>query len=63
IAFAHIIPNYAVDNLEYPTFTQAFERCSEEVENVYIDWKGLKQEQRKKIIEFCNEYGVEYKRI
>ncbi|MEM3369428.1 MAG: D-aminoacyl-tRNA deacylase [Candidatus Micrarchaeia archaeon] len=63
IAFAHLIPNYAVDSLEYPTFTHAFERSSEEVENVYIDWKGLKQGQRKKIIEFCNEYGVEYKRI
>ncbi len=63
IAFAHIVPNYAVDQLEYSAFTQAFERSCEEVENVYIDWKGLKQDQRKKIIEFCNEYGMEHKRI
>lgn len=63
VAFAHIIPNYAVDKLEYSTFVQALERTTEEIDSVYIDWKGLKQEQRKKIIDFSNEYGIEYKRI
>lgn len=63
IAFAHVIPNYAVNDLKYETFLQAFERSSEEVESIYIDWKGLKQEQRRKIISFCDEYGIEYKRL
>ncbi|MCX8202607.1 MAG: D-tyrosyl-tRNA(Tyr) deacylase [Candidatus Micrarchaeota archaeon] len=63
VAFAHIVPNYAIDSLEYETFIQAFERTTEEIDCVYIDWKGLRQEQRKKIIGFINEYGMEYKRI
>lgn len=63
IAFAHVIPNYAVEMLKYETFVQAFDRSKEEVESLYIDWKGLKQEQRKKVIEYCDEYGIQYKRI
>ena len=62
VAFAHIVPNYAAPKLEYETFIQAFERTTEEVEEVLIDWKGLKQQERDKIIGYCGRYGAEWKR-
>ena len=62
VAFAHIVPNYAAPNLEYETFIQAFERTTEEVEEVLIDWKGLKQQERTKITGYCERYGMEWKR-
>ncbi|MFH1328221.1 MAG: D-aminoacyl-tRNA deacylase, partial [Candidatus Bathyarchaeota archaeon] len=40
IAFAHIIPNYAVDKLEEETFLHAIEKSNPEF--IVIDWKGLK---------------------
>lgn len=63
VAFAHIIPNYAAGAIEYETFVQSIERSTEEVEKVLIDWKGLKQQERQKIIHFTEEYGIDYVRV
>lgn len=56
----HILPKYAVDDLEYETFVMGIERSTEKVEKVIIDWKGLEGEQRKKIMGFCNRYGIDF---
>ena len=56
----HIIPQYAVDDLEFETFKMGLERCTEKVERVLIAWKGLDAAQREKITRFCNEYGIEF---
>jgi len=63
IAFAHIIPNYAVEEIEYETFVQSIKRSTEEVEKVLIDWKGLKQKERQKILDFTKEFGIDYVRV
>lgn len=56
----HIIPKYAVDGLTYDAFVKGIEKSTEKIEKILIDWKGLNKEQREKIIEFCEEYGIEY---
>lgn len=58
LAFAHIIPNYAIDSLEEETFAQAVERSKPEL--LVLDWKGLKGSQREKIIGFAKNAGLEY---
>ncbi len=63
VAFAHIVPNYAAPVLEYETFIQSFERTTKEVETVLIDWKGLRQQERAKIISYCEKYGKEWERV
>lgn len=63
IAVSHIMPNYAVDSVSLGTFMQAFERTSEKIDVVLIDWKGLKAPQREKILKFVNETGIEWRKV
>lgn len=56
----HVIPKYAVDELNYDAFVKGIEKSTEKIEKVLIDWKGLNPEQRIKIIDFCDKYGIEY---
>jgi D-aminoacyl-tRNA deacylase len=58
IAFAHIIPNYAVDGLEEETFSQAVEKGKPEL--LVLDWKGLKGAQREKVIGFAKNAGLSW---
>ncbi len=57
LAFAHIIPNYAVDLLEEETFVQAVEKSGTKL--LVLDWKGLKGSQREKITGFAKNSGLE----
>jgi len=63
VAFAHIMPNYAADGVSIDTFMQAFERTTEEIDIVLIDWKGLKAAQRDKVLKFANEAGAEWRKV
>ncbi|HQT45071.1 MAG TPA: D-aminoacyl-tRNA deacylase [Candidatus Micrarchaeota archaeon] len=59
--FAHIIPKYAIDALEYDTFAQAIKKSAEPVKIVLIEKDGVNARQRDKIIGFCKDYGIESK--
>ena len=63
IAVAHTLPNYAVDSVAPETFAQAFERTSEEIDVVLIDWRGLKAPQREKVLKLTNEAGAEWRKV
>jgi len=62
IAVAHVLPNYATDAVTMEAFMQAFERTTEEIDVVLIDWKGLKAPQREKMLKFINEAGAEWRK-
>jgi len=62
IAIAHALPNYATDAVTMEAFMQAFERTTEEIDVVLIDWKGLKAPQREKMLKFANEAGAEWRK-
>lgn len=62
-AFGHVLPNYKVDSLNFETFIQGIEKNTEKVENILIDWKGLKKEQRDKILNFLEKTNLTYKRV
>ncbi|MFH1285636.1 MAG: D-aminoacyl-tRNA deacylase [Candidatus Micrarchaeota archaeon] len=59
IAFAHMLPNYAIDGADEETMFQALEKSVEKVELVVLDWKGLKAEQRTRAMEFAKNAGLE----
>lgn len=62
VAVGHILPKYHIDMVELEVFRQGVERSGEKIEQVLLDWKGMVREQRKKIIGFCEELGIEWKR-
>ena len=41
-AFGHIIPKYAVGQVDHSMVKQCVERCAEKVEAIILDWKGIK---------------------
>lgn len=62
-AFAHVLPNYQVDAVDFETFKQGVERSNEMVSTILIDWKGLKREHRDKILKFVERSKFPWQRI
>ncbi len=62
IALSHILSKYYVDEVDLRLFRQMLEKTFEKVDLVLIDWKGLTSRQRNKIISFCKELSLDWKK-
>jgi len=62
LALSHILSKYYVDEIDLNLFRQMIEKTFEPVFLVLIDWKGLIAEQRNKIISFCEELNLDWKK-
>ncbi len=62
IAFGHICPKYNLENLSEEMLMQAIERTYENVDHVYLDWKGLGQE-KSRILELLKNLHIEYIKV
>jgi len=60
-AFSYVIPAYALP-LSKEMLQQAISRCIEPFDKVIIDWKGLKGEERKQVVEMLASLGVAWAR-
>jgi len=63
IAFAHIIPKYAIERLDERMLKQCVERTSEPVRKAILDWKGIKGSDKKGLIEKLCKIGLEFEKI
>ncbi len=63
ILLGHIIPKYVIDEVNKEVLVMALERSLVRIKGVIIDWKGLKSQQRQKIISILETLGVSYQRI
>ncbi len=59
-AVGHIIPSYAIPELSFEVFEQAVEKSGAGF--VYLDWKGMKREEREKALAFAKRLGIEVRR-
>lgn len=55
-AISHIIPNYT--EITQEKIMQAIEKTREKIKTAIIDWKALKGEERKNILEILNNLGI-----
>jgi len=62
-AFGHIIPKYAVLWMDSKIIRHCVERTVEEVEAIILDWKGIKGEDKDKLISALNEIGLPIERV
>ncbi|MBI5253228.1 MAG: hypothetical protein HY930_02350 [Euryarchaeota archaeon] len=60
IAIGHIIPSYAIDEIDVDVLAQAVEKSSASFG--FLDWKGMKKEQRDKVIALAAELNLKLKR-
>lgn len=63
IAFGHMIPKYAVSDLTTDVLRQCATKTLEKVDYVTLDWKGIKGEDKPKVLRMLNELGLSFKKI
>lgn len=63
LAPGHMAPKYAIDNVNENTFKQAIEKCTDNVVKVIILKKETNSSQKKRIVELCEKFKIEYEMI
>jgi D-aminoacyl-tRNA deacylase len=58
IAFGHMIPKYALHELDKEMLRQCIERTVEHVEKIILDWKGIKGADKETLLKILNNVGV-----
>ena len=61
-AIGHIIPDYSFP-INEQIIKEAEKNTKEQIEEVLIDWKSMKSEERQKILNVLDKVGLKYKRI
>lgn len=60
VALGHMVPSYAIGALEFEVFRQAVKKgCAS---FAYLDWKGMKKEEREKMQHFCSRISLPVRR-
>lgn len=62
LAFGHMIPKYALPNIDLKILKQCVERTLEGVELAVLDWKGIKSENKLKLVEMLKKTDVLFKK-
>jgi len=62
-AFGHIIPKYAVHQVDAEIIKQCVERTTENVETVILDWKGIKGADKDRLIIALGKVGVPIQKV
>jgi D-aminoacyl-tRNA deacylase len=60
VAIGHIIPKYHLKSLAEDTFKQAIEKSVEKATKVLVVKDDLNLEQKKKVTEWCEKFGLKY---
>lgn len=61
--FGHMIPKYAVSNVDAGMLRQCVERCLEPVSEALLDWKGIKSEDKPGLTSALDMAGLAYRKI
>jgi D-aminoacyl-tRNA deacylase len=62
IAFGHMIPKYAVSKIDVTMLNQCMKRTLEKVEKVILDWKGIKGEDKPRLIQMLSESRINFEK-
>lgn len=62
-AFGHIIPKYAIAQIDAFMLKQCVEKTMEKTQLILLDWKGIKGEDKEKLIETINMVGLKTEKV
>jgi len=62
IAFSHMIPKYAVPDVNVEILKQCVKRTLEKVEFAVLDWKGIKGEYKPKLVRMLKEIDMPFQK-
>jgi len=63
LAFGHMIPKYAIQNLNYEILKQCIERTLETVDHAVLDWKGIKGKNKQPLIEMLKNINLPFEKV
>jgi D-aminoacyl-tRNA deacylase len=63
IAFGHIIPKHSISQIDSRTLQQCVDRTLEKVEYAVLDWKGIKSEDKPRVLEMVNKIGLHIQKV
>ncbi|MEM2321048.1 MAG: D-aminoacyl-tRNA deacylase [Candidatus Bathyarchaeia archaeon] len=63
IAFGHMIPKYALHEVDEHIIKQCVERTVEEVDRIVLDWKGIRGEDKEPLIEILEKIGLSIEKV
>jgi D-tyrosyl-tRNA(Tyr) deacylase len=62
LAFGHMVPKYAISKADSYMLKQCAERTIEKVETAILDWKGIKGEDKPKLVEALDKVGINFEK-
>jgi D-aminoacyl-tRNA deacylase len=62
-AFGHIVPKYAISELDSEILRQCIARTLETVEKAVLDWKGITGADKNRLLSLLAEVGLEIEKI
>ncbi len=63
IAFGHIIPKYAIQQVDAKTIKHCIERTMEKIDLAILDWKGIRGSDKNKIVSALSELDVPTEKV
>jgi D-aminoacyl-tRNA deacylase len=61
--FGHMIPKYALANIDAEMLSQCVERTLERVSLAILDWKGIKSEDKAVVLSALQDVGLHFKKV
>jgi len=61
--FGHMIPKYAVANVDVSLLRHCVERCLEQVSEVLLDWSSIRSEDKSDLMVALDTLGLAYRKI
>jgi D-aminoacyl-tRNA deacylase len=62
-AFGHIIPKYAIARIDTDVLEQCVKKTVEKVELAVLDWKGIRGEDKERLIKTVNAAGLKTEKV
>ncbi|MEM2273669.1 MAG: D-aminoacyl-tRNA deacylase [Candidatus Bathyarchaeia archaeon] len=62
-AFGHMIPKYALHDADEYIIRQCIERTLERVDRIILDWKGIKGEDKRPLLETLKKIGLKIEKV
>jgi D-aminoacyl-tRNA deacylase len=63
VAFGHMIPKYSVAHMDSGILQHCIHRTLEKVERVVLDWKGIRGDDKPRVVEMLNETGLRIQKV
>lgn len=62
-AFGHMIPKYALSEVDSEILSQCVEKTMEPLDSAVLDWKGIKSDHKRTIVAALEKLGVSSKKV